>query len=144
MKPKTRKIDMNGRISIPKDFLEEIGISPGEEVFIKTDNGVLMISDVYLPEWGLKDRNDILKKIEKSEISGRSKPIKKKRSPGKRRSPAIQTQKFNDKWAYEERLKNRSLSDMKAEYENEMNIEINRSSLSRWVSRYKKDNNIKD
>jgi len=142
MKPKTRRIDQNGRISLPSDFLREVGFNPGDEVFIKAYNGILIISDVYLSEWGESDRKEIL-----NTISNVEKKIISKSTPEKIMKPIKRferSDKYNPKWAYEMKEKGYSVAHMCNIVEKDIGIRPNRSTLTRWIIDYRRENKEKD
>jgi bifunctional DNA-binding transcriptional regulator/antitoxin component of YhaV-PrlF toxin-antitoxin module len=126
MKPKLRKIDRNGRISIPKEFLEMAGIPTGEEVFIKLDDRCLIISDVYLPRWGDGDREKILKGYAN----------KTKKEVKRSRLSSLVTDKFNHEWAYMERERGLSLQGMADLYEEGTGKKVDRTVFSRWIQKH--------
>ena len=128
---KMRGIDKNGRINIPKRFLEYLKIKHGDDVFLYCLEDRIVISDVYYPEFGMSTRGE--KKIVRRYIE---KERKKTDKSMKRRSPAIRTEKFNPGWAFNQRKKGLSLMDMKIMYEEETGMEIDRSVFSRWIKGY--------
>jgi len=140
MKPKMRKVDKNGRISLPPEFMEQMGIIPGEEVFINCENRVIVISDLYLPEWGMKDRDDMLRdlkpKISKTpekKISRRSKPKKGKDG----RSSPMPAGKYTPEWCYNQREEGLTLGDMQEVILKETGHKVDRGALSRRIKKHR-------
>jgi bifunctional DNA-binding transcriptional regulator/antitoxin component of YhaV-PrlF toxin-antitoxin module len=134
-----RRIDKSGRLTIPKEFLEDLMIYEGDNVFLSLEKDRISI-------FHLSDGFKVFMKEKPKTRRSPGSPVKKvagdltkKGEPRKRRPKAMKTAKFNEKWAYEQRQKNKSLQDMKEAYEEEMGIEIDRTAFSRWITEYESE-----
>lgn len=120
-----RQIDKNGRLNIPKKYLENLGMDHGEDIFIYCLQDRMVISKNYFPEYS---GNILGSKAGKKKISGSK--------AQKYRSSDLVTDEFNPEWAYDQRERGLSLQGIADLYEKGTGREVDRTVFSRWIKKH--------
>ena len=139
MNVKTRQIDEKGRITIPKEYLERMGINEYHDLFIYQKEDRIIISHNFHPEFSSSPGGERgFKRSSPTRRTGESSTRRKGEIPDPIPVKKFEkSEKYNPEWAVNMKEKGYSVLQLCDVIEKDLGIRPNRSTLTKWIKEYR-------